>query len=413
MQPSNDTTKVGPAHALPNGTAHPAEAPKKTARRPLMILGVLVGVMAVAIGGYALATANQEGTDDAQVEADVVPMAARVGGQVLHVRVQENQQVKKGTLLFEIDDVDYAARVKQAEAELATAQAQAAAADAQFQVAQSSVKGGFTAAKANVSGSNVGVANAAAQVATAEANLARAQADAKRAELDLSRAKQLFQANAVSQQALDNAQATYDSAQASLAAAKAQVSAAQEGKRAAEARVDAARGQLEQSSPVDAQLAASKSNADLAHARVKSAEAALVLAQNQLSYTKVTAPDDGVVSKLGVHEGQLIQPGQPLVELVPDETYILANFKETQIGRIKPGDKVEIKIDSYGGEKFEGKVESLSGGTGARFSLLPPDNASGNFVKVVQRVPVRIAWAQRPSKPMRAGLSADVTVYVK
>jgi len=400
---------------LQNGTALPAaEPPKKSAKTPLIILGALVAVMAIVIGGYALLTANQENTDDAQIEADVIPLAARVGGQVIKVAVVENQEVKKGQPLFTVDPSDYAAHAKQAEAAVATAQAQAAAADAQYQVAQAGAKGGFTSAKAGVSGSSAAVATAAAQVATAQANLARAEADARRTGQDLARAQQLFADKAVAQMALDNAQAAADSAKAQLAAAKAQVNAAQEQKRAAETRVDVAKGHLEQSSEVDASLAAAKANADLAHARVEEAQAALTLAKNQLAYTQVVAPDDGVVSKLGVHEGQLIQPGQPLAELVPDATYVVANFKETQVGRIKPGDKVEVKIDAYSGRTLEGKVESLSGGTGARFSLLPPDNASGNFVKVVQRVPVRIGWVNPPKDiSLRAGLSTDVTVFVK
>ena len=416
MQPGNEKSPAERAPIQNGTTAHhePAEPKKKSAKRPLMILGALVAVMAVVIGGYAIMTANQENTDDAQIEGDVVPLAARVGGQLVKVAVKENQEVKKGDLLFLIDPADYQAKEKQAEASLATAKAQADAADAQYQVAQASAKGGFTSAKAGVSGSSAAVATASAQVAAAQANLARAEADQRRTALDLSRAQELLKANAVPQQALDNAQAAADSAKAQLAAAKAQVAAANEQKRAAETNVEAAKGHLEQSSQVDAQLAAAKANADIAHARVQEAQAQLTLVQNQLAYTQVTAPDNGQVSKLGAHEGQLVQPGQPLAELVPDETYVVANFKETQLGRIKPGDKAEITIDAYSGRKLEGTVQSISGGTGARFSLLPPDNASGNFVKVVQRVPVRIAWVNPPKDiALRAGLSVDVTVFVK
>jgi membrane fusion protein (multidrug efflux system) len=143
---------------------------------------------------------------------------------------------------------------------------------------------------------------------------------------------------------------------------------------------------------------------------VKSAEATLTLARLQLSYTRVPAPEDGVVSRLGAHEGQIVQAGQPVMELVPARTYVVANFKETQIGRMRPGQPARVRIDAFPGKVFEGKVESRSGGTGARFALVPPDNASGNFVKVVQRVPVRIAWTAPPDVPLAAGLSAVVTV---
>jgi membrane fusion protein (multidrug efflux system) len=167
------------------------------------------------------------------------------------------------------------------------------------------------------------------------------------------------------------------------------------------------------SAPIDAQIAVARSQAALAHARVKSAEAQLTLAKLQLSYTKLVSPEDGFVSKLSAHEGQLLSPGQPVAELVPRAAYVVANFKETQIGEMRSGQKAEVSVDAFG-RTLEGQVDSLSGGTGARFSLLPPDNATGNFVKVVQRVPVRIKLLNIPSgTEMRAGLSVDVTVHVK
>jgi membrane fusion protein (multidrug efflux system) len=218
----------------------------------------------------------------------------------------------------------------------------------------------------------------------------------------------------VPQERVDNTRAAKDASAAALQAAQAQLSAAEEARRAAVSRVDEAKGRLDQSSPIDAQIAAARASADLAHARVKSSQAALELAQNQLTYTRVLAPADGVVSRLGVHEGQLIQQGQPLASLVPHATYLVANFKETQVGRIAAGQAVEVVLDAWPGKRLEGVVESVAGGTGSRFSLLPPDNASGNFVKVVQRVPVRIAWKDAPKDlPLRAGLSADVTIHVR
>ncbi len=163
-----------------------------------------------------------------------------------------------------------------------------------------------------------------------------------------------------------------------------------------------------------AQYGAALAGVDLARARVRSAEAAADLAKLQLSYTVLRAPADGTVSRLQARAGQIVQPGQVCAQLVPDRTYVVANFKETQTGRIRPGQRVEIDVDAYSGRKLEGKVESLSGGTGARFALLPPDNASGNFVKVVERVPVRIAWASPPANlALRAGLSANVTVHTR
>ena len=389
-----------------------APAPKR-GKKPFLILGGMVALFAIITGIYLLATANQETTDDAQVEADVVPIAARVNGQIAKRLVEDNQRVKKGEVLVQIDDADFAARVKQSEAELETTRAQAAAADAQVQVVEASAKGGLQTARASFSGSSMGVANAEAQLAASRAGLERSKAEARKGELDLQRTKQLVAGNALPRERLDNAQVAFDATQAALAQAQAQVAAASEMRRLASTRVDEARGRLDQSTPIAAQIASARASADLAHARIKVAEATLELARLQLSYTKVMASEDGLVTKLTVQPGQMIQIGQPLAALVPDRTYVVANFKETQVGRLRPGQPARIRLDAFSGIELEGKVESVSGGTGARFSLLPPDNASGNFVKVVQRVPVRIAWSKRPELPLQAGLSADVTVYAR
>jgi membrane fusion protein (multidrug efflux system) len=392
----------------------PAVTPaKKSGKKPFLVLGGVVAVALLAYGAYMFVTAGKESTDDAQVSADLVPVAARVAGQVLHVSIRENQHVKKGDLIATIDDADYKAKVKQAEAELASAKAQQAQADSQVSIVMATSTGNLSSAKAAYSGSSVGVASADAQVASAQAGLVRAEADVKKAETDLNRAKELRAANAAPQEQLDNAQATYDLAQASLGQMKAQLVAAQEGKRAAFARVSEAAGRVAQNAPIDAQIAVAHAAADLAAARVQSAEAALELTKLQLSYTQVFAPADGIASKLGVHDGQLVAPGQQVVQIVPNVTYVIANFKETQVGRMRPGQMAKIDIDAFSHRTFQGKVESISGGTGASFSLLPADNASGNFVKVVQRVPVRIAWVNLPSDvSLRAGMSVDAEVEV-
>jgi membrane fusion protein (multidrug efflux system) len=400
-----------PAGAAETDAATPA---KKSGRRPFAILFGIVAVVLLGIGGTLLLTAGQVSTDDAQVTADLVPLGARVAGQIVRVAIHENQLVKAGELIAQIDDADYLARVKQAEAEVESARAQAAQASAQVDIVTATSTGNLSSAKAAYSGSSVGVASAAAQVAAAEAQIVRSEADVRKAETDLNRAKELRVANAVPQERVDNAQAAFDSARATLAQAKAQLTATQEGKRAAQARVSEAAGRVAQSAPISAQIAAARANAELSQARTRSAESALELAKLQLSYTKIVAPTDGVASKLSVHEGQLVGVGQPVVELVPTQTYVVANFKETQLDKMHPGERAELKIDAYPHRTFSGKVESISGGTGASFSLLPADNASGNFVKVVQRVPVRIAWIDPPTDVvLRAGLSVDATVYVE
>jgi membrane fusion protein (multidrug efflux system) len=375
---------------------------------------VIAVIAASAFGGYSLyshLTKGIQSTDDAQVEADVVPLAARVGGLVAQVKVQDNSRVKKGDVIALIDPADLQARVKQAEGELSAAKAQAAAADAQAQVSEAGARGGLSTAKAQVSTSQAQVLTSDAQIASARAQLVRAQADLKRSLTDLERTKQLRAANAVPQERLDNAQVTVDASQANLQAAQAQLAATEEAKRVAQSRVAEAAGLLDTNTPVDAKVAAAKASAELAHARVTTAEAALDLAKLNLSYTTVTAPADGVVSRLMAREGQLVSPGQALASVVPDHTYLVANFKETQVGAMKAGQKVEVELDAFPGQALHGTVESLAGGTGSRFSLLPPDNASGNFVKVVQRVPVRIAWTELPKGlQVRAGMSAVVSV---
>jgi membrane fusion protein (multidrug efflux system) len=397
-----------------NGHAEAKPAPvKPKAQKPFFILGAIVLAVVVAVGGYSFVTAGLESTDDAQVSADMVPVGTRVAGQIARVLIQENQTLKKGDVIAQLDDADYTAKVKQAEAELASAGAQAAAAEAEVRIVQATSKGGLTSARAAYSGSSVGVASARAQIEAAKATLVRAESDVRKTDNDLKRAEELRAANAVPQERLDNARSANDSARASVAQANAQLAAAEEAKHAASARVSEAEGRVAQSAPIDAQIAAAQANADLAHAHVASAQAALDLAKLQLSYTKITAPTDGIASKLAVHEGQLVAVGQPVIELVPLATYVVANFKETQMGRMKPGQTAKITIDAFPRREFEGKVESISGGTGSSFSLLPADNASGNFVKVVQRIPVRIIWTSPPSDVVvRAGLSADVTVNV-
>jgi membrane fusion protein, multidrug efflux system len=211
---------------------------------------------------------------------------------------------------------------------------------------------------------------------------------------------------------MDAAQATYDGANAALKSAEAQLAAARDGKTQAVTRVTEAEGRFSVAKPIEAQIAAAQAQALAADARAQSSQAALDLAKLQRSYARVTASLDGFVSRVKLEPGDLLAPGQTVMELVPKAVYIEANFKETQIGNMKPGQLVGITIDALGSRKFKGKVESLSGGTGARFSLLPPDNASGNFVKVVQRLPVRIGFVDLPADVrLPAGLSVDVTVH--
>ncbi len=353
--------KLHPVSPPPAHAAEPARAPAPAAvpdapqrrgrkRRILAGVGVVAALALAGVGVHLFLARGDETTDDAFVESDVVPVSPRVGGTIAEVLVADNAQVKKGDVILRIDDADYQVRVRQAEAELETARAQIAAADAQVRAARASVS--------------------------------RADAEAEKARLDLQRAQELQKGGAIASERYDASRISNETAQAGAGANK-------------------------------AQYAAALAQADLARARAKAAEAALDAARLQLSYTVVRAPDDGGMSRFSARPGQIVQPGQVVGQLVPSRTYVVANFKETQTGGIRPGQKVDVEVDAYGGRTIDGTVESVSGGTGARFALLPPDNASGNFVKVVERVPVRIAWSPPADLPMRAGLSANVTVHTR
>jgi membrane fusion protein (multidrug efflux system) len=404
-----ETVLPEPVKAIPA-----AALPRANRTRPYLILGGVVGVVLAGYLGVRYATQGHESTDDAQVAVDMVPISARVGGAILTLPVTDNQPVKAGDLLAQIDPVEYENKIKQSEALLLAAKAQADAADAQVAIMDASSRGGLSTARAALSGTTASVAGADAQIQAARAYVAKTQADADKAENDLRRAQALRKDDAIPQAQVDSLTSAAAGARAAVAQAQAQLAAAEDGKRSAQTRIAEAEGRVVQSSPVEAQRAAAKANADLAHARVSSAEAALEEARLQLSYTRIVAPRDGHVSRVAVRAGQLVQPAQTITNVLPDATFLTANFKETQVGEIRQGQMATVVLDAFPKRTFTAKVDSIAFGTGAQFSLLPPDNASGNFVKVVQRVPVKLVWIDLPSDVrLEAGLSADVTVHLK
>jgi membrane fusion protein (multidrug efflux system) len=390
----------------------PVIAPRR-AKRLYLILAAAIVLILVAYGAYAVMASGKETTDDAQVSADIVAVSSRVPGQIIAVHVSENQTVQRGALIAELDPRDFEVKVAQAEGELATAEAQAQESEAKLHIARATASGGLTAAQGAVESSRESVNAQASSVNEARAGVQRAEANAQKAAADWVRARDLGEKGDISRAQVDTARAANESAQAEVAAARARLQSAMTAQQLASANVKQAQGRLAQSAPVEAQVSAAEATANLSRAKVRTAQAALDAAKLALSYTKITAPADGIASKLSARVGTQIVAGQAIVQLVPQRTYIVANFKETQMRSMKPGQKVHIKVDAFGGDDFEGKVESLSGGTGASFSMLPPDNASGNFVKVVQRVPVRISWNGPTSDKIAAGSSAEVTVYTK
>jgi membrane fusion protein (multidrug efflux system) len=350
-----------------------AEEPDKPSSKKKFVLPI-----AIVIGLVVLLWAFQkwnygrshQSTDNAQVDGHIVPVLAKVGGYVKTVAVNENDHVNAGQLLVQIDDADYRVRLQQAQADLAAAEA--------------------TGGGAGFSGqAEAQVQSAAGQRAALDAQIGAARANANKADADLARARELAAKQIISKQQLDAAQAAAAVARANLLAAERQASAAGGTVNTAEAGVR------------------------VANARTLAARAAVENAQLQLDYTRVTAPASGEVSRKQVEVGQLVAPGQPLLSIVADTgVWVTANFKETQLAKIQVGQPVEFDVDAYGGCVGTGKVASVSGATGAKFALLPPDNATGNFTKVVQRVPVRIA-VTKPcpgNHPLRPGLSVNVHV---
>jgi membrane fusion protein (multidrug efflux system) len=343
-------------------------------RRRVPVPLIVFGVVAIAGGAFGVTryrfSRTHVVTDNAQVDGHITPIAPKVQAFVSRVLVEDNQKVRAGDTLLILDDRDLKVRVAQADADLRSAQASAGSAS----------RGGAATAALSAARSNA---------SSAEASVASAEAAVRKTEADLTRYRTLAAQKVISAQQLDQAQWAYDNARAALDAATKQVAAGGSMVQGAEAEVTAA----------GARMAATRS--------------ALETAQLQLGYAVVTAPTSGIVAKRAVEIGALVQPGQQVMSIVPDSgVWVTANLKETQLERVKVGQTVDIEVDAYPGVTFHGTVESVSPATGAKFALLPPDNATGNFTKVVQRVPVRIKVdaGQDPSHPLRPGMSASVTI---
>jgi membrane fusion protein (multidrug efflux system) len=407
----------------------PARVPLMQQRR-IRIGAAVAVVIVVALFVWLWMTAGRESTDDAQVDAHVTQIAARVGGSVMRVPVNDNQEVESGAVLVQIDPRDYDVAAERTRAELADAQAAASAAQSNVPITSTTTTSNVTTAQGSVEQARGGVDAAQkeveaahARLATARARLREAQANASKAARDIERLRGLLAKDEVSQQQFDAVAAAADVSKAAADSAASQVTEAEAGIRVADSRLIQARGGQQQA---DAglrtaqtgpeQVAAVRARAESALARVKQAQAALAQAELNLQYTTVKAPQRGVVSRKAVEIGQVIQPGQPLMALIPlDNVWVTANFKETQLTNMRPGQRATIKVDAYGGREFKGHIDSIAPATGARFSLLPPENATGNYVKVVQRVPVKIVLeaGQDPAHLLRPGMSVVPTVYTK
>lgn len=429
VSPKVESEQVPPAH-----TAKPLYR-----RRGVLVVAAVVVLLGLVFGvRYWLYARSHESTDDAFIEGHVIQISPKVSGYVARVHVDDNQQVKAGDLLVEIDARDYEVRVQQAKAALDAArakeneartnvdltratttanvqQARATVRQAQTGVASSRAGAGSSASKANEAGSSVSAAEAS--LAQAQAQVTAAEAEAVRARADVQRYQALLAKDEISRQQVDSAVAASRTADAELevarhrvAAAVAQVNATRSSHAAAtdtarqgvaeiagaQAGVAEAVGRLAQANTAPQQVAVSQAQAATAKANTEQLAAQVAQAELELSYTKIYASDDGRVTRKSVEEGALVQIGQPLLALVPGNVWVIANFKENQLGRIVPGQQVEIRVDTYRDKVFKGHVDSIQAGTGARFSLLPPENATGNYVKVVQRIPVKIVFDEPP-----------------
>ena len=393
---------------------------------------ILLGAIVICAVAGVVAWWHYSGrdtTDDAQVDGHITPIAARVGGTVLSVNVLDNQLVDAGTVLVKIDARDYDVALARAQADLADAEAAADAARTGVPIAATTTTGQVTNAQAAVERSQAGVdiaskdvESARARRVSAQARLREAEANQTRAAKDLERMKQLVAKDEVSQQQFDLAGTTAESAIASVEAVKAALTDAEQGVLAAEGRHLQALEQAQQTQAdlrtaqtAPAQMAVTRARAASAEARVAQVKAMVAQAELNLQYTEVKAPLRGFVSKKSVERGQVIQAGQPLMAVVPlDDVWVTANFKETQLADVRAGQPAIIHVDMYGRD-FKGKVDSLSAATGARFSLLPPENATGNFVKVVQRIPVKLVLdgPGDPEHPLRPGMSVTATILTR
>jgi membrane fusion protein, multidrug efflux system len=403
-------------------------APKGLANPKIRLLLILGGVVVLlAVAGLLIYYHNRESTDDAQVDGHITPVSSKIYGKVAEVLVDDNQAVKAGQVLVKIDPRDYQAALDQAKAALALAESEAQSAGVDVPRTRENVASGNSNADAQLLGAQADLASMQAKyeqaqtadLAYAQANVEKSRANARLAIADLARYTPLMERDEISKQQFDAAKANADATASALKADEERLVQAQRNVEVMKAQLDAAKAKVSQArAGVSLALADVKqvsmrtADAQAKLAKVQQARAALEAAQLNLSYTEVVAPVDGVSTHKQVEVGQVVQQGQGLLVVVPlQNVWITANFKETQLKNMKQGQKAEVHVDTYG-KTFSGHVDSIAGATGAVLSLLPPENATGNYVKVVQRIPVKIVLDPIPPEKaiLRPGMNVDATV---
>ncbi len=388
---------------------------RRTSKRRRNIVILVVIVVALVAGVFLWRyLSSYESTDDAQVDVHLYPVSARVSGYVVRVNVDDNQWVEKGAVLVEIDPKDYEVAVAQAQANLANAEATAQSLNITVPIASVNTSSQLTFAASGVEDASAGVAAAEKQLIAAHAQLEAADANDVRAQDDLHRYKLLVEKREVSQQIYDQALATAKSSTATVSAARASESAAQQFVQQARSRLAQADANHQYAETGPQQVSSTRARVRAAIADVEQKRALLEQAQLNLGYAKIVAPVSGEVNKTVV-VGMNVQDGQQLLTVVPlDEVWVTANFKETQLGHMRVGQGAEIHVDSSG-QTFKGHVDSIAGATGPLFSLLPPENATGNYVKIVQRIPVKIVLepGENRNRQLRPGMNVVPDVYLK
>jgi membrane fusion protein (multidrug efflux system) len=391
---------------------------KHPAAKPVVFLIAIVVV--VLVGWFWWESRHWESTDDAEIDGHIYPISARVGGQVIKVNYDDGQIVHKGDVLVQIDPTDYQVALARAQADYQDTQAQAEA--AQFGVPVSSVGSlsQIRSASADMDSAQAGVTAAQKQAEAAQAQILEAQANAHKLNTDVERYRQLLGKREISQQQFDQATAAAAAANATVSARQAALLAAQAQVKQAQSRIEQAAAEVRNARATPNMVAATQAKAKSADALAQRSKTALDQAQLNLAYATIVAPVDGVVGKRSVQVGANVSNGQDLMAIVPlRDVWVTANFKETQLARMRPGQPAKIKVDTYGGRKWDGHVTSIGGATGAKYSLLPPENATGNYVKVVQRIPVRIDFDGNDNPDfnqdglLRPGMSVGPDVKVR
>ncbi|HEX9409609.1 MAG TPA: HlyD family secretion protein [Methylomirabilota bacterium] len=383
-------------------------------RRGRLLLIAVVVLVLILVGAHYLRHAlTHESTDDAFIEAHVVSVSPKVSNYVSSVRVDDNWHVKQGDLLVELDARDYEARLAQAQANLAASVAQHRGAAINIRVVGTTSSAAVQQAEAGVQTAQRQVDGARSRLEQARAQVMAAQAEAVRAAEDLKRYKELLDVGGVSRQEHDNAAAASTTAAANLAAARQNEQATADALRQTEAQLNEAKARLTSAKAAPDQVAQSRAQAEQLGAQTNQLEAAVQQALLDLSYTKIVAPVAGRITRKSVEPGAYVQVGQTLFSIVPDQVWVVANFKETQLRHMRAGQPVTVSVDAYPDKKFKGHVDSIQSGTGARFTLLPPENATGNYVKVVQRVPVKIVIDEQADPAYVLGPGMSVVPEVK